>query len=264
MIGIFDSGMGGLSVARAIREQAPSVDLVYFGDIANMPYGTKDLETLERLTLRAMRLLRQEGATHLVSACNTASTSVIRPLLELFGMGESGLTEMVGPSVEYLRSVTAGLVVVVATPATVQSGVYQESLRAVGLEVQMIASPDLAPAIEFGAAENVVQEKVSVVVDEALRIGCDTLMMGSTHYALVSDVFQQELTRRGSSCTVFDPAQAVAKKALENARELGSGQTKFILSRDSTNFRRYVENHFPPNSYTFEIREEGHSPNVAA
>ena len=86
MIGIFDSGVGGLNVASAIRKHAPRADFVYFGDLANAPFGPKSSDELFGITLRAMQFLREQGADEIVAACNSVSVSVIRPLMDAFGI----------------------------------------------------------------------------------------------------------------------------------------------------------------------------------
>lgn len=240
MIGIFDSGVGGLTVAAAIRKRAPLVDMVYFGDIANAPYGIKNRATLEQLTFQAFRLLRSLGATQLVSACNSVSASVILPMLELFGVYDSGIVEMVGPAARALRDRLNGRMIVVATPATVDSAMYQKGFREVGLEVCMIACPELAGAIEFGKSLAIIEHHVDAVVKQAFDVGCDTLVLGCTHYPLVRDVFERCIAARDGGIALYDPADAVALAALTRHGVLGTGVSRFVISQNSTIFRGYV------------------------
>lgn len=150
MIGIFDSGSGGLSVLRALRARAPQLDVVYFGDLANMPYGSKSQAELQRLTIDALQLLRANGATQLVSACNSVSAAVIRPMMDLFGVSEgSGVIEMVGPTVRMVSAMGTVRAAVIATPATVESGMYQQEFVRAGCNTVMIACPNLAASIEY-------------------------------------------------------------------------------------------------------------------
>lgn len=253
MIGIFDSGVGGLTVAAAIRKRAPSVDTVYFGDIANAPYGLKNRVTLEQLTFQAFRLLRSLGATQLVSACNSVSASVILPMLELFGVYDSGIVEMVGPAARALKERLNGRMIVVATPATVDSAMYQKGFREVGLDVRMIACPELAGAIEFGEPLAVIEHHVDTVVEQALGIGCDTLVLGCTHYPLVRDIFERCIIARGGGIALYDPADAVALTALTRHGVLGDGMSRFVISRDSAVFRRYVTQMFGATAIDIEV-----------
>lgn len=264
MIGIFDSGVGGLTVAAAIRKRAPSVDMVYFGDIANAPYGIKNRATLEQLTFQAFRLLRSLGATQLVSACNSVSASVILPMLELFGVYDSGIVEMVGPAARALKERLNGRMIVIATPATVDSAMYQKGFREVGLDVRMIACPELAGAIEFGESLAVIERYVDAVVAQAFSVGCDTLVLGCTHYPLVRDVFERCIAARGSltgrasagpggGIALYDPADAVALVALTRHGVLGNGISRFVISQDSQVFRRYVEQMFDNAPISIEV-----------
>jgi len=253
MIGIFDSGVGGLTVAAAIRKRAPSVDMVYFGDIANAPYGLKDRATLEQLTFQAFRLLRSLGATHMVSACNSVSASVILPMLELFGVYDSGIIEMVGPAARALKERLNGRMIVVATPATVDSAMYQKGFHEAGLEVRMIACPELAGAIEFGEPLAVIKHHVDTVVKQAFGIGCDTLVLGCTHYPLVQGVFEQSIAAHGGGIALYDPADAVALVALTRHGVLGTGLNRFVISHDSAVFRRYLQQMFGMAAIDIEV-----------
>lgn len=253
MIGIFDSGVGGLTVAAAIRKRAPSVDMVYFGDIANAPYGLKDRVTLEQLTFQAFRLLRSLGATQLVSACNSVSASVILPMLELFGVYDSGIVEMVGPAARALKERLNGRMIVIATPATVDSAMYQKGFREVGLDVRMIACPELAGAIEFGESRAVIERYVDAVVSQTFRVGCDTLVLGCTHYPLVRDVFERCVAAHGGGIALYDPADAVALVALTRHGVLGNGINRFVISRDSAVFRQYADRMFEEMTIDIEV-----------
>lgn len=256
MIGIFDSGIGGLSVARAIRDRAPAVDILYFGDTENAPYGLKDPEELQKLTLRAMRILREKGATHLVSACNSVSASVVRPLLELFGIHDSGIVEMVGPTTNSLLRRTNGTIVVIATQATVASGIYQKGFREAGLEISMVAAPRLAGAIELGAPLSEIEAHVAAAVTEAVALKGDTLVLGCTHFPFVRNLFEKHLARVGSEATVFDPADSVAASALAQHGILGQGISQFLTSKNSAIFRHHLTKLFGDGAIPREIEME--------
>ncbi len=256
MIGVFDSGMGGLSVVRALRVRAPLADIVYFGDIANMPYGTKDVQTLERLTIDAMRLLRREGATHLVSACNSISAAVVRPMLELFGVKESSIVEMVGPAALALAALKPRKVAVAATIATVASGIYQKHLEDLGLRVEMIASPDLAQAIEFGHSPASVRKAIREIVQRAVEQDCDLLMLGCTHYPLVYSCFEEVVQEMDVPLGVFDPADAVAEHVLSMYGAEGSRRLRCLISKDSAVFRARVHAYFPEAQIVLTVLDE--------
>src|SRR5262249_29763383 len=121
MIGIFDSGSGGLTVLKAIREEMPSADITYFGDIKNAPYGSKTNAELSALTVKAIELLKSRGAESVVSACNSVSASLAVSLFDALSLSPERLIEMVGPTVSSFKGSNARTLLV-ATPATIQSG----------------------------------------------------------------------------------------------------------------------------------------------
>src|SRR3989338_11673213 len=120
MIGIFDSGSGGLTVLKAIWEQMPSADILFFGYIKNAPYGEKPREELSRLTINNIRVLQTRGATSIVSACNSVSASLAVSLFDVLGLAQQNLIEMVGPTVSYFKDFRKPILLA-ATPATIAS-----------------------------------------------------------------------------------------------------------------------------------------------
>lgn len=249
MIGVFDSGVGGLTVLRSLRKELPSCEVVYFGDIKNAPYGTKSREELSALTVAGLTLLKDRGANRIVSACNSVSASLAVSLYDVFSLRQDQLIEMVGPTVSFFRGTKARLAVC-ATPATIQSDIYGTAFRMIGKEIQSIAIPELAGAIEFGAPDTDIER----IVSEAFRgeKNFDVLILGCTHYPLVTDVFQRIL---GEQVAIFDPADEVARRArkLFWPQEVGSGRTQFVISKDSQRFRTLVGELFPDMKYSVEV-----------
>lgn len=231
MIGIFDSGSGGLSVLRALRVRAPQLDIVYFGDLLNMPYGSKSQAELKDLTLHAIELLRAHGATQIVSACNSVSASVIRA-----GQGMGDVIEMVGPAVRAIVASSAQHVAVAATPATIESGMYQKEFIAAGVRATMIACPNLAAAIEQNDVI-AAQEKIDTAVAQAADAGADTILLACTHYPLVREMF-------GEKIKIIDPADAVAQEIIAQCGSVGKGQLRFLVSKKSNTFEKRVEQLF--------------------
>lgn len=231
MIGIFDSGSGGLSVLRAIRARAPLLDIVYFGDLANMPYGNKTQAELLHLTEQAIQILTQAGATQIVSACNSVSASVVRAVPQM-----ESIIEMVGPAVHSIAEAQILHIPVAATPATVQSGMYQKELEHAGIQSEMIACPDLAAAIEhedYISAQRIINE----VVSRACDTGAGALLLACTHYPLVREMF-------GDRIQIIDPAEAVAKEVTRVCGFAGSGRTQFITSKTSDLFEKRIRKMF--------------------
>lgn len=251
MIGIFDSGSGGLTVLRAIREVLPSADVVYFGDIKNAPYGTKSREELSHLTADAISFLLAKKADRIVSACNSVSASLAVSLFDIFSLESGEIIEMVGPTVAYFKNSSARILVV-ATPATVASGIYQDAFRMIGKEVSMLSLPALAGAIEFGAPVEELRAQLKKDLANISFSDYDALVLACTHYPLIGNLFREVVPE---SCAIFDPAYAVAEQAKRKfwPREVGEGTTHFYISSESAQFRRYVAELFPKAHYAIEV-----------
>lgn len=251
MMGIFDSGAGGLTVLRAIREVLPSADVLYFGDTKNAPYGSKSREELFQLTVQAMKFLSENGAGSIVSACNSVSASLAISLFDTFSLTPQNLIEMVGPTVSTFKG-SSDRLVLVATPATIQSGIYQNAFRMIGKDVQCLAIPELAGAIEHGETEEKIENIIRAGLDGTDFSSFDTLILACTHYPLVLPTFKKVC---GSSVHVFDPAETVALRVESRfwPREVGNGTTRFALSQDSKVFRDLAATLFPKQDYSIEV-----------
>ncbi|PIR84895.1 hypothetical protein COU16_00030 [Candidatus Kaiserbacteria bacterium CG10_big_fil_rev_8_21_14_0_10_47_16] len=250
MIGIFDSGMGGLTVMRAIRDVLPDSDIIYFGDIKHAPYGSRSRSELSVLTAQAVKRLQMNGATKIVSACNSLSASLAVSVFDVFSLEPGHIIEMVGPTVSYLKDVDAH-VMLVATPATIDSELYQQAFQMLGKDVQYTGISDLAGAIEFGASRQKIKEIIEYSFEGKER-NFDLLVLACTHYPLVTDIFQEVF---GKEIRIFDPAFAVAERAkkLFWPQEVGNGTTKFLISEDSEFFRERVAEMFPESPFTIEV-----------
>jgi glutamate racemase len=251
MIGIFDSGVGGLTVLRKVRELLPSSDVVYFGDTRNAPYGMRSREELTRLTVAGLTLLRERGAQRIISACNSVSASLAISLYDALSILPQELIEMVGPTVSYFRNSDAQLVLC-ATPATVDSQIYQNGFRMMGKEVECVAVAQLAGAIELGAPERDI-ERIIAEAFAGMMLSIDAvLILACTHYPLVIDAFRRVL---GESVLIFDPAYAVAERAERQfwPQEVGEGRTQFFISKESAQFRVHVAQLFPDQKYSIEV-----------
>lgn len=251
MIGIFDSGMGGLTVLSAIRDVLPSSDVVYFGDTRNAPYGVRSREDLTRLTVEGLQLLQQRGAQNIVSACNSVSASLAVSLFDALSLTPQQLIEMVGPTVAYFKGSTAPLVLC-ATPATIHSGIYQNAFRMIGRDVLSIAIEALAGAIENGALADEIEAIIRDAFKEISLASGSILILACTHYPIVMHSFRNVL---GGDVTIFDPAFAVAERAEKQfwPQEVGDGKTTFILSKDSEPFRALAATLFAHAEYEVEV-----------
>lgn len=264
MIGVFDSGVGGLSVLSALRKKAPRADVVYFGDTENAPYGPKSKREIANLIGAALRRLHAAGATQIISACNSASVSVMSEPIDLLRLGVFDVIEMVDPTVSALSS-RKKKVVALATRATEKSGIYQEAFKKAGIAGEVIAVPSLAGLIERGTAREEVKPVVARAVEEALHRGAEILSLSCTHFPFVRSAFEEVLREKGSSVEIFDPAESVAEEALRRFDTKGeglppacagmaqAGKLLFFISKESPVFRSYAEKLFSDSPFSIEI-----------
>lgn len=244
MIGIFDSGVGGLTVASAIYKRAPRADFVYFGDLANAPFGPKSTDELFGITIRAIRFLRAQGATEIIAACNSVSVSVIRPMMEVFGIQGTHMIEMVEPAARALVKLQPKKILVIATEATVRSGIYSNAFSEHGLITEMMAIPKLATAIEEGKSAEFIEQIILPAVDRVIAIGADTLVFGCTHYPFTQSIFEKLFAERGYSIRLFDPSLAVAEETILKFDVEGSGLQRFYVSKPSSVFNDTIRSLF--------------------
>ena len=253
MIGIFDSGSGGLTVLRAIRDRLKSPDIVYFGDTKNAPYGSKSREQLSLLTVKGIELLQSRGARSIVSACNSVSASLAVSLFDALDLQPTELIEMVGPTVAAFKHSNARILLC-ATPATVHSEIYQNAFTMIGKNVTALPIEDLAGAIEFKKPEAELRQLISHALSSVSLEAFDVLILACTHYPLVAKLFSEIIP---NTLALFDPALAVAARVEKQLwpREAGNGTTRFLISKDSAPFRSYVAGLFPKDTYDIEMVE---------
>lgn len=253
MLGIFDSGVGGLSVLKVLKEEAPHIDVVYFGDIKNAPYGIKTQKELKKLTAQGVKVLLDNGATNILSACNSISTFMILDDLKELSEKTFEITEMINPTVQEFKKYKD--IAIFATPATIESKTYQNNFKKEGVEIETFAIPELAGAIEFGFEEKEIKKIVKEAVSKSLEKNFETALLCCTHYPFVKDKFETAFSKNNKNISVFDPAYAVAKKVFQkfNLPEQGSGKIRFLISQDSPTFRKMVKENFDNFEYSIEI-----------
>jgi len=206
-IGVFDSGVGGLTVVAALRRRLPRQSILYLGDTARLPYGSKSPATVTRYTRRNVDFLAQHGVKAVVVACNTASALAL-PELAL-PMPVWGVIE---PGAERAAAASAGRVGVIATEATVRSDAYPRALRRLrpDLEIASRACPLFVPLVEEGWYDDPVTEQVAGrYLAPLLAAGIDTLVLGCTHYPLLAPVLAKVA---GPAVELVDSAEAVAEE----------------------------------------------------
>jgi glutamate racemase len=217
-IGVFDSGVGGLTVAAALRRRLPREHLLYLGDTARLPYGTKSPATVRRYTRLNIDFLLRRDVKAIVVACNTASALALDWMespVPLWGVVEPGARRAV--------EVTRGRVGVLATESTVDSGAYARAISALAPETQVtsVPCPLFVPLVEEGWHDDPVAETVAHrYLDGLLRDGVDTLVLGCTHYPLLIPTLERVA---GPHVRLVDSAENVAE---EVARELERGSIR--------------------------------------
>ncbi len=209
-IGVFDSGVGGLSVLRAIQKQLPSQPVIYFADQAHVPYGARPLEEVRQFCEDISRFLYRQGARLIVVACNTASAAALYPLRAAFPqIPFVGMEPAVKPAAEQTHT---GVVGVIATPATFQGALYASVVErfAHGVTILQDTCPGLVQQIEAGDLDGPVTRSIlEKALHPMLAQNIDTVVLGCTHYPFVIPLIQQ-IT--GPSVRVIDPAPAVARQ----------------------------------------------------
>jgi glutamate racemase len=223
-IGIFDSGVGGLTVYRALHEHLPNERFVYLGDTARVPYGTKSLSTVERYAVENSEFLAAHGIKLLVVACNTASALALPAIrqaldIEVVGVIGPGARAAVATSRKQQAAVlrTVG---VIATEATVRSGAYTTAIKKADPEVTVIeqACPLFVPLAEEGWADNEVARTVAETYLESLRANIGTLVLGCTHYPILREVIQEAV---GQEVILIDSGKATAAEVKSLLKEKG-------------------------------------------
>jgi len=208
MIGIFDSGVGGMTVARAIEQLCPGYPLIYFGDIARTPYGSKSRETICRYARENTEFLLEHGAGIVVIACNSAASTALDTLTRSYSLP---ILEVITPAVDQaVRLSAGGRIGVIGTRATVNSNVYERAIlaRRPGATVLSRACPLLVPLVEEGWLNRRETKMILRRYLHPLRSRqIDTLVLGCTHYPLLAPLIQPRIGRR---VTLIDSSLAVA------------------------------------------------------
>jgi glutamate racemase len=212
-IGVFDSGIGGLTVVKALRDRLPNETVVYLGDTARVPYGPKSPETVQRYALELAQMLMQKNAKALIVACNTVSSVALPLLTGKFSVPVIGVIEPgARAALQATRNQHVG---VIGTRATIRSGAYEKALRATdnNVRVSSRACPLLVPLIEEGLLDDDVTDRVIVrYLEPLLADGIDTLVLGCTHYPLLSAAIARAL---GREIMVVDSAKNCATAVQE-------------------------------------------------
>ena len=214
LIGVFDSGFGGLTVLRELRRALPAADYHYFGDTAHLPYGAKSVRTVAKYAIAAAHFLEQHKIEMLVVACNTATALAFDDIRAAVKVPVVGVVE---PGAQRAAAISSSRkAVVIATEATVSSHAYQKALHGLGLDALEKACPLFVPLVEEGWVEHPVTEQVArIYMDELFCDGArdaDVLVLGCTHYPLLRPLLRRVVPRR---VEIVDSAESTAAKVVE-------------------------------------------------
>lgn len=247
-IGVFDSGVGGLTVAREIMRQIPNERLVYFGDTARVPYGNKSKETVTRYSRQIVRFLETQKVKAIVVACNTASAYALEEIekelnIPIIGVVKPGARV----AAEATRNKRVG---VIATAGTIQSQIYTDYIQGIEKDIQVIgkACPLFVPLVEEGLLEDPVTDEIATrYLNELKDIDIDTLILGCTHYPLIRSTVGRIM---GDEVTLVNPAYETArelkglleKEGLLNpsTQRLGTNQYQFFVSDGADKFKTFA------------------------
>jgi len=247
-IGIFDSGVGGLTVAREIMRQIPNEKIIYFGDTARVPYGSKSKETVTRFSKQIVRFLQTFQVKTIVVACNTASAYALDELEKETDIPVIGVLK---PGAKTAAEVTKnGKIGVIATEATIGSQMYTKYIKELNKQVTIYgkACPLFVPLVEEGLWQDPVTDEIARrYLTELIDIDIDTLILGCTHYPLIRSTLGKIM---GEGVTLVNPAYETARELKElliagnilndEPHKLGTNQYEFYVSDGAEKFKRFA------------------------
>ncbi|SHH10727.1 glutamate racemase [Anaerosphaera aminiphila DSM 21120] len=243
-IGVFDSGVGGLSVLKVLREILPNENFIYVGDTLRVPYGDKEASEIKAYTLECFEKLREENVKGVVLACNTATSYALDEVKEKFDFPTVGV---IGAGALETTMVTKNKrVLLLATNATVNSGIYEDSISRIDskIEVKAEGCPDIVKVVEEGHAEDIIGfSTCKKYIDRYNDYDYDTLILGCTHFALAEENIRKILKEKNKDATIVDPGRSTAiqlKRIFSELRLLsdsGSGEVEYFISGSQDDFK---------------------------
>lgn len=251
-IGVFDSGVGGLTVAREIARQLPKENIVYFGDTARVPYGSKSKDTIIRFSEQIIRFLNKKHVKAIVIACNTASALALEAVRDKFDVPILGV---VIPGARAAVAATEKLKVgVIGTEATVRSGMYTKNIQKMNPKITVIekACPLFVPLVEEGFREHhITDEAINYYLESMKDTEIDAMILGCTHYPLLRTKIQEYM---GKNIQIVNPAYETAvelKHLLESQGMSNTGEEEpyskyeFYVSDAAEKFRQFANSVMP-------------------
>lgn len=259
-IGVFDSGVGGLTVAREIMRNLPGEDIVYFGDTARVPYGSKSKATILRYSRQIVRFLLTKQVKAIVIACNTASAYALEDIRKEL---EIPIIGVIQPGAKVACETTAnGRIGVIGTKATINSGIYTSFMRRQKPDVQVVGKPCplFVPLVEEGWIKDPITVEVAKrYLEELLQYDIDTLILGCTHYPLLRSTIREIV---GEKVTLVNPAYETAIELRELLKREGLSNPAegkehpnhcFYVSDAAEDFRNFANSILP---YDIEMTQQ--------
>ncbi len=247
-IGVFDSGLGGLTSARVLEETLPYENIIYFGDTANMPYGPRSRQEIVTLAKHNAEFLRRFDVKAILVACGTVSSNAMQELRESFDVPFFGVIE--AAALASAEATESGRVGVIATQASIQSGAYRRALEAVdrGVRVFERACPSFVPLVEsghFSPKDPLVRAAVEQELSDLKKTGVDTLILGCTHYPLLEEAISEFMGRDVRLVSSGGEAALALAEHLHGCGGLTSlrekGERRWFTSADAETFARSAE-----------------------
>lgn len=242
-IGVFDSGLGGLTVLKEINKHLPNEDTIYFGDTARVPYGQRSKETIMKYTFQAINFLSTKDVKAIVIACNTATARALAEAKEKYDIPIMGVIEAGAKSaVEYTKNKTVG---VIGTAATISSNAYNKAIARMDESVEVIgkACPLFVPLVEEGWANKEISSMAAhMYLDELVEKGIDSLVLGCTHYPILKRTIGEAV---GMDIKLINPAKETALSLKSVLKENGmlnekneEGTCKYFVSDINEQFSK--------------------------
>ena len=263
-IGVFDSGVGGLTVVKALRDLLPDESIVYLGDTARVPYGSRSASTVERYSVELTNMLLADGVKTIVVACNSASAVALGTLEQILPVTVTGV---IRPGAQAAIAATrTGHIGVIGTRATIRSGAYERALRELDPNIQItsFACPLLVPLIEEGWLDDDLTDRIiAKYLEPLVQEGIDTLVLGCTHYPLLVPAIERVLGGKGVKLVDSARNCAAAVGQLLDRQSLrapsGSvGKLQVALTDAPDNFLRVAKEALQLEISDVEVREVLH------
>ena len=242
IVGIFDSGLGGLTAACEFEKTFPDKKYIYFGDTARVPYGTKSADTIKHYAVQDCNFLISKSASLIIAACGTVSANAIEDLRQAFSVPVIGVVEPAAEKAVQIASNGKGRVVVLGTSATVASGSYEKAIKKAdkNIEVLSIACPMFVPLVENGYTDGTaVKFFAEEYLSAAVSFNADAVILGCTHYPHLASVIGDIL--KGSKLINSGKEAADAAARLIDKEQAADGKPRFYVSDAPESFVRFAE-----------------------